>query len=85
MEINTQCDVLTQSGLPPVHSGAQNAATSLTSSGLQRDSHIPYICSEHVPLTTKSSVSIGQPIRSIVAMYGSFVFGSSPAMTGSTK
>ena len=54
-------------------------------SGLHSDSHIPYSCSVQVPLTTKSSVSMGQPIRSIAAMNGSLVLGSSPAITGSTK
>ena len=54
-------------------------------SGLHSDSHIPYNCSVHVPLTTKSSVTMGQPIRSMAAMKGSLVFGSSPATTGSTK
>ena len=44
-------------------------------SGLHRDSHIPYSCSVHVPLTTKSSVSMGQPIRSMAAMNGSLVLG----------
>lgn len=57
----------------------------ITRSGLHSDSHIPYSCSVHVPPTTKSVVSIGHPIRSIVAIYGSFVFVLSPAMTGSTK
>ena len=35
-----------------------------TMSGSHNDSHMPYICSVQVPLTTKSSVTIGQPIRS---------------------
>ena len=50
-------------------------------SGLHSDSHIPYNRSVHVhvPLTTKSSVNMGQPIRSMAAMKGSLVFGSSPA------
>uniref|UniRef100_A0A0E9X9W4 Uncharacterized protein n=1 Tax=Anguilla anguilla TaxID=7936 RepID=A0A0E9X9W4_ANGAN len=52
-------------------------------SGSQRDSHMPYICSEQVPLTTKSSVTIGQPIRSREQMNGSKVLGSRPAITGS--
>ena len=46
---------------------------------------MPYNCSVHVPPTTKSFVSIGQPIRSIVAMYGSPVFLFRPATIGSTK
>lgn len=57
----------------------------LTKFGSQRDSHMPYICSEHVPLTTKSSVTIGQPIKSMEAMYGACVLGSRPAITGSAK
>ena len=40
----------------------------LTRSGFHSDSHIPYNCSEQVPATTKSVVSMGQPIRSIVAI-----------------
>ena len=55
----------------------------LTMLGSQRDSHIPYICSVQVPLTTKSSVTMGQPIRSREQMKGLKVFGSNPAMTGS--
>ena len=55
----------------------------LTMLGSQRDSHIPYICSEQVPLTTKSSVTMGQPMRSREQMKGLKVFGSNPAMTGS--
>lgn len=58
--------------------------TILTRSGSQRDSHMPYICSEHVPLTTKSSVTMGHPIRSREQINGSKVLGSSPAITGST-
>ncbi len=54
-------------------------------SGSHSDSHMPYSCSVHVPLTTKSSVTIGQPIRSSDATYGLCVFGSSPATTGSMK
>lgn len=46
--------------------------------GSQRDSHIPYICSVQVPLTTKSSVTMGQPIRSREQMKGLKVFGSNP-------
>lgn len=57
----------------------------LTRSGCHNDSHIPYICSEQVPLTTKSPGTMGQPIKSIEAMKGSDVIGSNPAMTGSTK
>ncbi|CAG9130199.1 unnamed protein product, partial [Plutella xylostella] len=30
--------------------------------GSHSASHIPYSCSEHVPETTKSSGSLGQPI-----------------------
>lgn len=56
-----------------------------TRSGSQRASHMPCSWSVHVPLTTKSSVSIGQPMRSREAMYGLFVLGSRPATTGSTK
>ena len=56
-----------------------------TSSGFHSDSHMPYSCSVHVPANTKSLVSIGQPMRSIVAMYGSLVLGSNPAITGSMK
>lgn len=59
--------------------------TTLTRSGFHSDSHIPQSCSLHVPTTTKSLVSIGQPIRSIVEMYGSCDLGSSPTITGSTK
>lgn len=55
----------------------------LTISGSHSDSHMPYICSEQVPLTTKSSVTIGHPIRSREQMKGSKVFGSRPAITGS--
>lgn len=55
----------------------------LTMLGSQRDSHIPYICSAQVPLTTKSSVTMGQPMRSREQMKGLKVFGSNPAMTGS--
>lgn len=55
----------------------------LTMSGSHRDSHIPYICSEQVPLTTKSSVTMGQPMRSREQMKGSWLSGSSPAITGS--
>lgn len=55
----------------------------LTMLGSHKDSHMPYICSEQVPLTTKSSVTMGQPIRSREQMNGSKVLGSSPAMTGS--
>ena len=58
---------------------------SLTRSGSHSDSHMPYICSVQVPLTTKSSVTIGHPMRSSDATYGSHVLGSSPAITGSTK
>lgn len=54
-----------------------------TMSGSHSDSHMPYICSEQVPLTTKSSVTIGHPIRSREQMKGSKVFGSRPAITGS--
>ena len=57
--------------------------TTLTMSGSHRDSHMPYICSEQVPLTTKSSVTMGQPIRSSEQMKGSYVLGSRPAITGS--
>ncbi|MPC13568.1 hypothetical protein E2C01_006306 [Portunus trituberculatus] len=38
-----------------------------------------------VPDTTKSAGSQAHPMRSRAQMYGSFVFGSSPAITGSTK
>jgi len=54
-------------------------------SGSHSASHIPYSCSVHVPATTKSSGSLGQPIRSMLHTYGSNVLGSSPAITGSTK
>lgn len=49
----------------PYHTGHR-----LTMSGSQSDSHIPYICSEQVPLTTKSSVTMGQPMRSREQMKG---------------
>lgn len=54
-------------------------------SGCQRTSHIPQSWSELVPPTTKSSGQLIQPIRSIQQTYGSNVFGSKPATTGSTK
>jgi len=54
-------------------------------SGTQSDSHMPYICSVHVPLTAKSVAIIGQPMRSRFATNGSKVTGSIPAITGSTK
>ena len=57
----------------------------LTMFGLNNVSHMPYICSLHVPDTTKSSVSKGHPMRSKQAMNGSDVFVSRPAITGSTK
>lgn len=72
---------LTAGGRTP--GSRQNLLASLTISGSQRDSHMPYICSEQVPLTTKSSVIMGQPIRSREQMKGSCVMGSRPAMTGS--
>jgi len=56
-----------------------------TMSGTQSDSHMPYICSVHVPLTAKSVATIGQPMRSRFATNGSNVTGSMPAITGSTK
>ncbi|RLV61910.1 hypothetical protein DV515_00019889 [Chloebia gouldiae] len=55
----------------------------LTMSGSQRDSHMPYICSEQVPLSTKSSVTMGQPMRSSEQRKGRRLPGSSPAITGS--
>lgn len=75
---------------PPEGQGEEGASDpsptswhQLTMSGSQRDSHIPYICSAQVPLTTKSSVTMGQPMRSREQMKGLKVFGSNPAMTGS--
>lgn len=59
--------------------------TRITKLGSQSDSHMPYNCSEHVPVTTKSSGIMGHPIRSHDATNGSLVFGSNPAMTGSMK
>lgn len=38
-----------------------------------------------MPLTTKSSTTIGHPIRSNEDTYGLFVFSSKPTITGSTK
>lgn len=54
-------------------------------SGTHSDSHIPYICSVHVPATAKSSRITEQPIKSADAINGFPVFSFRPAITGSTK
>ena len=56
-----------------------------TISGAQSDSHIPYIWSVQVPAMAKSLATIGQPMRSRAAMYGSPLDRFRPAITGSTK
>lgn len=53
-------------------------------SGSHKVSHIPYIWLAQVPLTTKSSGFVTQPIKSMATMKGSLL-SSRPATIGSTK
>jgi hypothetical protein len=54
----------------------------ITISGLNNASQEPCKLALHVPATTKSSESIGAPIRSMLVRNG-WLFESKPAITGS--
>uniref|UniRef100_A0A336LQZ2 CSON010852 protein n=1 Tax=Culicoides sonorensis TaxID=179676 RepID=A0A336LQZ2_CULSO len=54
-------------------------------SGFHNVSHMPNNCSAQVPATTKSFGISAHPIKSMVQIKGSNVFGVNPAITGSTK
>ncbi len=55
-----------------------------TMSGRHKASHMPYNWSEHVPPTTKLSVTTPEPRQSMALMYA-VSFSSRPAIMGPTK